>query len=363
MMTTSSKTPPRISAGIIGVSGYSGIEMARLISGHPVFSLRWASSDRWAGKVLREKVAFVGAVGALVVSSQADAREKFSGTDVVFLCTPPEASIELAPKLLAAGVRVVDLSGGFRLAAHEYPAWYGFDHAEPQLLDEAIYCLPEATPSRDRLASARLVSNPGCYPTASALALLPLLRADLIETDGLIVDAKSGATGAGRKATEALSFCEVSDDVRAYGVLKHKHTPEIENILALAGFPGLSVTFTPHLLPVRRGIISTVYGRLKSDVRQQDDVDERVAFALNDFAADKPFIDVVAPEAATLRGVVGTNRVMIGARADSARGVVVSVATEDNLIKGAAGQALQNANLMFSLPETAGLAELAGYQP
>jgi N-acetyl-gamma-glutamyl-phosphate reductase len=248
---------------------------------------------------------------------------------------------------------VVDLSGAFRLAGEDYPRWYGFEHGQRQLLAQAVYSMPEVT-GVERLRTALLVSNPGCYPTAAVFAVLPLLRAGLIEPGSLIVDAKSGTTGAGRKATEEMSFTEVSDDLRAYRVLRHQHQPEIERALGLGGASGAQVTFVPHLLPVRRGILATAYGRLRAQAGGGD-LEAAVSAALASFSETRPFVRVVAPEEVTLHAAVGTNRVVLGARADQSRGVIVALASIDNLIKGAAGQAVQNANLVLGLDETAGL--------
>jgi N-acetyl-gamma-glutamyl-phosphate reductase len=348
----------RIRAGIVGVSGYSGMEVAKLLARHPHFTLTLATSDRWAGRKLGAMLPVAPAAADLGCVSQAEGLPGFGTVDVVFLCTPHEASIDLAPKALAAGARVVDLSGGFRLAAADYPGWYGFAHPNPALLAEAVYSLPEATDTAERLRTARLVSNPGCYPTASSLAVLPLLRAGLIDPEGIIIDAKSGTTGAGRKGTEALSFSEVDEDIHAYRVLGHQHTPEIERVLALAGVSPARVVFTAHLLPVRRGILATAYGRLTETARAGGDPTAAVIRALEAFAEGRPFLRVVPIEEVTLRASVGTNRVVLGAKADMARKIAVVCASEDNLIKGAAGQAVQNANLMFGLPETAGLDDL-----
>ena len=353
----------RIRAGIVGVSGYAGMELARLLSRHPRFELTFVTTDRWAGKRLAEKMSVGGKVGELVCLSQEEGQGRLGGVDLVFLCTPAEASIELAPRALASGARVVDLSGAFRLAAADYPGWYGLTHPRPDLLEHAVYSMPEVTGNAEELRAARLVSNPGCYPTASTMAVLPLLRAGLIEPGTLVVDAKSGTTGAGRKASEEMSFSEVADDFRAYRVLRHQHTPEIERALELGGVPGARVTFTAHLLPVRRGILATAYGRLRPGV-SEGDLAAAVARALAGFAEGRPFIRVVAaPEDVTLKATVGTNRVVLGAKADAGRGVVVSFASLDNLVKGAAGQALQNANLMFGLPEGMALSELGGHLP
>jgi N-acetyl-gamma-glutamyl-phosphate reductase len=357
--------PARIRAGIVGVSGYSGIELARLLARHPRFQLTLCTSDKWAGKTLGAKLALPDPAAAIAVVGQEDGRKRFGDVDVLFLCTPHEVSIELAPVALAAGTRVVDLSGGFRLPAADYPTWYGFSHGAPALIGEAVYSMPEASPPGANMAAklraARLVSNPGCFPTVSALAVLPLLRAGLIEPGTVIIDAKSGTTGAGRKASEDFSFSEIDGDFRAYRVLRHQHTPEIDRVLGLAGIAGARVVFTTHLLPTRRGILATAYGRLTAAAGA--DPGAAVNRALADFAEGKPFIKVVAPEEVTLSSAVGTNRVVMGARADASRGIVVICAAIDNLVKGASGQAVQNANLMFGLPETTGLTDLVGHLP
>jgi N-acetyl-gamma-glutamyl-phosphate reductase len=257
---------------------------------------------------------------------------------------------------------VVDLSGGLRLLAADYPEWYGFTHPNPGLLADAVYSMPEATGS-ERLRTARLVSNPGCYATTATLAVLPLLRAGLIEAGSIIVDAASGTTGAGRKATDDFSFSEIDNDFRAYRVLRHQHTPEIERVLSQATGTATSVVFTPHLLPTRRGILATAYGRLTPAARAADDPSAAAVAALERFAEGKPFVRVVGVEDVTLHAAVGTNRVVLGAKADARRGIVVVCAATDNLVKGAAGQAVQNANLMFGWPETTGLDDLTGHSP
>jgi N-acetyl-gamma-glutamyl-phosphate reductase, common form len=349
-------------AAIVGVSGYSGMELARILACHPQFSIGLVTSDKWAGKRLGERLAVTGPAADLTCFSHEQGQAHLGEVDVVFLCTPAEVSVELAPIALAAGARVVDLSGGFRLAADQFPQWYGFTHPAPALLAEAVYSLPEATNNVDKLRTARLVSNPGCYATASVLAVLPLLRAGFMESDSVIVDAKSGTTGAGRKANEEMSFSEVADDVHAYRIFRHQHAPEIEMALAMGGAPHVRVTFIPHLLPVRRGILATAYGRLRHGTGGSDPAGG-VRKALDDFAEERPFIRVVAPDEVRLQAAVGTNRVVLGASADAGLGMVVSFAAIDNLVKGAAGQAVQNANLMFGFSETAGLLRLAGAMP
>jgi N-acetyl-gamma-glutamyl-phosphate reductase len=347
----------QVPVGIVGVSGYSGIELARLIARHPRFRLQAAVSDKWSGKLLGDVLPVGGSAAGVRCQAQAEVGATFAGLGLVFFCTPAEVSIALAAPALAAGARVVDLSGGFRLAADLFPRWYGFTHPRPDLLQQAVYSMPEVTENATALRTATLVANPGCYPTAAVLATLPLLRAGVIERVGLIIDAKSGTTGAGRKATEDMSFSEVEGDFRAYRVLKHQHTPEIERVLALGGAGEGPVTFTAHLLPTRRGILATAYGRLRPGRTAAD-----AAAAMRDFAAGRPFLRAAAPEAVRLQAVVGTNRVVMGADADPERAVAIGFAAIDNLVKGAAGQALQNANLMLGLDQSLGL-DLSGNMP
>lgn len=347
-----------IAVGIVGVSGYAGMELARIVARHPTFRLVAAVSDKWAGRPVGDVLPVAEPAASVRCTAQAEAASMFAGLDLIFLCTPPQVSIALAAPALTAGARVVDLSGGFRLGAGLYPRWYGFAHPRPDLLERAVYSMPEATANGALLKDAALVSNPGCYPTASVLAALPLLQAGIIEVAGVIIDAKSGTTGAGRKASEELSFSEVEGDFRAYRVLKHQHTPEIERVLALAGSGGAPVTFTAHLLPTRRGILATAYGRLKAGKTAAD-----ASAAVRAFVEGHSFLRAVAPEAVRLHPVVGTNRALIGADADPERGVAIGFCAIDNLVKGAAGQAVQNGNLMFGLDEAAGLDGLGGCMP
>ena len=343
--------------GIVGVSGYSGIEAARLVAAHPALALAAAVSDKWAGAAVGAHLPVAGEAAGVKIDAQAEAGASFAGVELVFLCTPAEVSIALAPLALAAGCRVVDLSGGFRLAPELYPRWYGFEHPSPEWLARAVYSMPEAGASGP-LRDAKLVSNPGCYATASTLGALALLRGGVVEPGGLIIDAASGTTGAGKKATEDFSFSEVDGDFRAYRVLRHQHTPEIERALGLAGHGAGPVTFTPHLLPTRRGILATIYGRLRSGKTAAD-----AAEAVAAFVAGKPFLRAARPDAVRLHPVIGTNRVLLGADADPERGVAVCFVAIDNLVKGAAGQAVQNANLMLGLAETTGLDALHGSAP
>jgi N-acetyl-gamma-glutamyl-phosphate reductase len=336
------------------------MELARILSTHPRFSVGLAVSDKWAGRTLGDCLPIGGATAAVTVLSQAEGAKQLGSVELVFLCTPAEVSLALAPQALDGGARVVDVSGAFRLKAADYPRWYGFEHTRADLLEQAVYSLPETAgpDGAAALRAARLVANPGCYPTASVLAVWPLLKAGVIEPTGIIVDAKSGTTGAGRKASEEMSFSEVADDFHAYRVLRHQHTPEIERALALAGNPVGPVTFMAHLLPVRRGILATAYGRLRPGKTAADAV-----AAVQALVTGKPFLRATRTDAVRLQGVVSTNRVLLAADADPERGVAVGFAAIDNLVKGAAGQAVQNANLMYGFDETTGLLGLAGSAP
>jgi N-acetyl-gamma-glutamyl-phosphate reductase len=345
---------PRI--GIVGASGYSGAVAARLVAGHPRFDLAFVTSDKFAGQPARKRLGAAMPDG-LTFSPNAAAMELARACDAVLLATPAEVSAELTRELLAhTAVKIVDLSGAFRLAAaSDYPRHYGFAHPSADLLDGAWYGLPELFGPPP--AGARLVSNPGCYPTATLLALAPLVREGLVETAGIIVDAKSGVSGAGVQAKEEYSFVEIDEDLRAYKVLSHQHTPEIERHLGrAAGASGLRVTFTPHLVPIRRGLLATCYARPRPGTTAA-----RVHTCLADVYTSSRFVDVVGPGEVTMKAVAGTNRARVGATADD--GVVVAVGSIDNLVKGAAGQALQNVNLLFGLPEATGLEHMHPLHP
>lgn len=345
---------PRI--GIVGASGYSGAVAARLVAGHPRFSLAFVTSDRLAGQPARARLG-PAMPGGLAFSPNASALALARACDAVLLATPAEVSADLAREILAhTAARVVDLSGAFRLAgAADYPAHYGFEHPSPDLLASAWYGLPELFGPPPE--GTRLVSNPGCYPTATLLALAPLVREGLVEPAGLVVDAKSGVSGAGVQAKEAYSFVEVDEDLRAYKVLSHQHTPEIARHLGrAASLPAPRLTFTPHLVPLRRGLLATCYGRPRPGATPA-----RVHQCLADVYTRSAFVDVVAPGDATMKAVAGTNRARVGAAADA--DVVIAIGAIDNLVKGAAGQALQNANLLFGFPEALGLDGLHPLHP
>ena len=350
---------------IIGASGYAGIEATRILARHPRAELRLLASDRFSGETAEQRLGPLGPAGKLRYLPLEGAVALASECEVVLLATPAEASLALAPALLQGGVRVViDLSGAFRLRdGAAFRAAYALEPANPQLLDAAIYGLPELIPQAAQvLRGARLVANPGCYATAAALALAPLLDAGLLAPEALIVDAASGTTGAGRRAGEEFSFSELNDDFRAYRVLRHQHTPEIAQTLSRNAKIPVRLTFTPHLLPVRRGILATCYGRAAPGVGTAD-----CKAALLHKYAGSGFVGVVdTPDEVRLRSVVGTNRCLLGVAVGGEPhdpGRVVVVAALDNLVKGAAGQAVQNLNLCMGWDESEGLDQLRGSFP
>lgn len=346
---------PRI--GIVGASGYSGAVAARIVAAHPTFALAFVTSDKLAGTPARKHLGPT-VPEALAFSPNAAAEALAREADAVLLATPAEVSADLAPKLLAAcpDLVIVDLSGAFRLhPAAAYPEHYGFTHPSPDLLATAWYGLPELFGPPP--AGTRLVANPGCYPTATLLAIAPLVREGLVEPAGIVVDAKSGVSGAGVQARQEYSFVEIAEDVRAYKLLSHQHTPEIARHLGrAANIEPPRLTFTAHLVPVRRGLLATCYARPRPGVTAAS-----VHQCLADVYTSSAFVDVVAPAEVTMKSVAGTNRARAGAAANA--DVVIAIGAIDNLVKGAAGQAIQNLNLLLGLPGSAGLEHLAPIAP
>jgi len=345
----------KLPVGIVGASGYSGVEATRILAQHPLVDLRFLSSKKWSGELAGSRIGLSGAAGKLSYSHPDGAFELARQCAAVLLATPVEVSLDLVPRLLEEGVQVIDLSGAFRLHDTEaFERFYGLSHPHPELLGRAVYGLPELSPL---LFGARLIANPGCYATAAALALAPLLQAGLLEGEPLVIDAASGTTGAGRQGTEELSFTEVDEEFRAYKVLRHQHTPEIVQTLR-----GARLTFTAHLLPLKRGILATCYGRLAKG-RGPEELQQ----ALLHKYAGSPFVQVLgSPDEVGLRGVVGTNRCQIAVSVLAGGydpGRVVVVAALDNLVKGAAGQAVQNLNLSRGFDEGLGLDTLRGFHP
>jgi len=340
------------SSAIVGASGYTGLELTRLIARHPRLRVAALYSDRWSEELAGARLPLDGPAAALRYRPLAEGSD--AEAEIVFLATPAEVSAELAPKLLARGARVIDLSGAFRLEDPAlYPQWYGFAHPAPALLAEARYGLPEL--ARAKLPGARLVTNPGCYATAIALAVAPLVKAGLGLEGGIAVTGMSGVSGAGRKASEDYSFCEVQDDLRAYRIGRHQHVPEIEQTVArYAGACG-PISFTPILTPIRRGILATITIRTPKGAAAAD-----LAEAMGAAYRAEPFVRVLPPDKVMVKDVVHTNRCHLGVAVDARAGVVVAVSAIDNLVKGAAGQAIQALNAAMGWAETAGLDLLGG---
>ena len=333
-------------AGVVGFRGYSGAELVSLLERHPNAAPILLEHREEAGTGPRHRRPRKHPQFSCTPESVREA-----ALDVVFLATPPEASMELSPWLLQAGIRVIDLSGAFRLRTPErYQAWYKADHTQPALLAEAAYGLPEFC--RERIPSARLISNPGCYPTAANLAIRPLVEAGAVDRSaGIVCDAKSGVSGAGRKPSLKTSFCEVTENFSAYSILDHRHVPEV---LLTSGLEESEFSFTAQLLPLDRGILETIYFRANTGkaIKSADDL---IAIYEERYAHE-PFIRLHEPgHVPDLRMVQRTNFCDIGVKFDAATGRTVVVSAIDNLVKGAAGQAVQNMNLAFGLPETEGL--------
>jgi N-acetyl-gamma-glutamyl-phosphate reductase len=343
----------KVRVGIVGASGYSGSVAARLVATHPGLTLAFATSDKLSGQPLAVRLGVRVDEGLQYVPNGA-AVEQSDSCDAVMLATAADVSMRLAPAFAERGKQVIDLSGAFRLDAAAYPRWYGLEHAAPTWLARAHYGLPEVCGAP---APGAIVANPGCYPTAAILAIAPLVRDGLVEESGIVIDAKSGVTGAGRQSGEAFSFAEYADDVRAYKLLTHQHAPEIVRALSRLGRPSpIKLTFTAHYLPIKRGLFATCYARPRPGATA-----ERVAACLADAYARTPFVHAMAPGDVTLKRVVGTNFCHVGATAGE--DVVIAVGAIDNLLKGAAGQAVQNLNLMNGLEERAGLDGLAPASP
>jgi len=338
---------------IVGASGYTGGELLRLLAGHPELEVVVATGDTQAGQPIAGLYpSLVGAYGDRVFDPwSADAVD---GVDLAFCGLPHGASQAVVPELRGRVGHVVDLAADFRLAdAALYPEWYGEEHTAPSLLAEAVYGLPELF--RSDLHGATLIAGPGCYPTAAALALAPLLRAGLVEPTGIVVDAVSGVSGAGRAPKPNTTFCAADGDVTAYGLLRHRHTPEIEQTLTrVAGAPA-QVVFTPHLVPMSRGMLATCYSRPVAGVSAGD-----VAGAFAAAYDDERFVSVV-PGSPSTKATQGSNAAHVSALLDERTGWVLSLCALDNLGKGASGAALQCANLALGLPEDLGLSAIGVY--
>lgn len=334
-----------IKVGIVGGTGYTGVELLRLLARHPEAKIVSITSRKESGLAVSEMFPSLRGNIELVFSDPQDAM--LDRCDIVFFATPNGVSMLQAEDLLRRGVRIIDLAADFRLRnVGEWEKWYGMTHAAPALVAEAVYGLPEA--NREQIRAARLVANPGCYPTAVQLGFLPLIESGVVDSTHLIADAKSGVSGAGRKAEVHTLFAEASDNFKAYGVPGHRHLPEIrQGLQAIAGKP-VGLTFVPHLTPMIRGIHATLYARLVTDVDVQALFEQRYA--------KERFVDVMPAGAhPDTRSVRGANHCRIAVHRPQGGDTVVVLSVIDNLVKGAAGQAVQNMNLMFGLAEDLGL--------
>ena len=339
-----------IKAGIVGGTGYTGVELLRLLAGHPEVELQAITSRTESGMAVSEL--FPNLRGRVELAFSEPDLDSLSECDVVYFATPNGIAMTMVPELLRAGVRVIDLAADFRLKdAKLWQKWYGMEHACPALLEEAVYGLVEI--NREQIRDAVLVANPGCYPTAVQLGFLPLLEQGLIDPTSLIADAKSGVSGAGRKASVGTLFCETSESFKAYGVTGHRHLPEIKQGLQYATSEKIGLTFVPHLTPMIRGIHATLYARLTKSGKD-------LQMIYTDRYSAEPFVDVMPSGAhPETRSVRGSNMVRLAVHQPQGDGVVVVLAVIDNLVKGAAGQAVQNMNVMFGFNESAGLNEIA----
>ena len=339
----------QIKAGVINVTGYIGSELARLLYQHPQVELKSVTGRSAVGQELGDVFPYLGKT-RLWIKDEID-----SDVEVVFSAMPHKSSVDVVPSLLKKGIKVIDVSADFRLKnGDEYPRWYGFNHPLPELLKKAVYGLPEL--HRNDIASATLIANPGCYSTGAVLALAPVVKEGLIYPD-IIIDSKSGVSGAGRTLNLTTHYPEASENTCAYSLEGHRHLPEIEQELReLNPELSLSITFVPHLVPMTRGILSSCYARL----REGKVAKEELRRLYQEFYRDAPFIQITSKPPQT-KHAWGNNSCFIYPTVDLKTGRLVVISCLDNLVKGGAGQAVQNMNLMFSLPETTGLETLAIY--
>lgn len=345
------KSGKAVRIGVLGASGYTGSEIVRLLANHPHFGITLMTADRKAGQSIRS--VFPHLITQDLPDMVAIKDANFSNVDAVFCCLPHGTTQDII-KALPKSLKIVDLSADFRLQEiAEYEEWYGQPHRAPDLQKEAVYGLTEIL--REEIKAARLVANPGCYPTTIQLPLVPLLKASLIETRNLIIDAKSGVSGAGRGAKEANLYTEIAEGIHSYGITRHRHVPEIEQGLSDAAHAKVTVSFTPHLMPMSRGMQSTIYVEMTPGVTIEDLYKQlKIAYE------DEEFVILlekgVVPHT---RNVRGSNYCLLNVFPDRIPGRAIIVSVIDNLVKGASGQALQNLNVMMGLPENTGLL----YQP
>ncbi len=336
----------QITVSIIGATGYSGTELLRILVRHPRVALGALIAGNSAGRKICEVVpALWGRLDTMVQTYSPDA---VAESDLAFIALPSGEAMRIVPELLERGVRVIDLGGDFRLAeAGSYREYYGREHTAPELLP-AVYGLPEL--HRDSVRGKQLVANPGCYPTSAILPLAPLLGAGVVERDGIVICSMSGVSGAGRTASQDFSFCEVNESVRAYRVGRHQHIPEIAAALAASAGGSVAMSFTPHLVPITRGIHTTISARLSNGVGAAE-----IENVLRESYGSEPFVRLTGSVPPEVKNVAGTNRADIGWHADEAARQLTLLCVIDNLVKGAAGQAVQNMNILFDYEESEGL--------
>ena len=343
-----------IRVGILGATGYAGAELVRLLCSHKDAEITMLASKSYAGQKMSEVYPYLKGVCDIVLE-EADPELAAEKCDVVFTALPHGVSHEVIKALYEKGLKVIDLSGDFRYNDIKvYEEWYGVEHSCPELLKESVYGLCEL--HRDEIKNAQLIGNPGCYTTCSILGLAPLLANKLIETKNIIIDAKSGVTGAGRGLNLAYHFCECTETMKAYKVATHRHTSEIEQELSLIAGEEIKLSFTPHLIPMKRGIYATEYANLKKPCTK-----EELIKMYKEYYKDEKFVRIYEKGLPENNHVSGSNFVDIGLEVDERLQRVVVVSNIDNLIKGAAGQAVQNMNILFSLPEDEGLSHPGFY--
>ncbi len=344
-----------INVGIIGATGYVGEELVRLLTSHPDVNIALLVSKSFSGKSMSDVYTNFYALSNLVLEDT-DINAIKKKCQFVFLCLPHGESIKIAPQLLAENIKVIDLSGDFRYKdATVYEEWYGIKHTSPEILKNSVYGLSEFF--KHEVANTNMLANPGCYTTTSILALAPLLKEGLISTKGIVIDAKSGVSGAGRQEKLNYSFCETQGNFSAYSVVNHRHTSEIEEQLTTISGKAVNLLFTPHLLPIKRGILATIYADIKEGVSEKD-----IYSAYENAYKDALFVQIMAFKSLPqLKYVVGSNNCQIGFDISKRTGKIVIVACLDNLIKGAAGSAIQNFNIMNNIEETTGLPQVAWY--
>ena len=338
-----------IKAGIIGATGYAGQQLASLLVNHPEAEIKFVSSNSYAGQLFSDIYPQFYKILDMPLLSTEEAKAAMGDVDVVFTALPNGLVFELAQLALEKGIKIIDFSADFRLDDPDvYEEWYKTEHTAKDLISKQVYGLAELW--RDKIKGADLIANPGCYTTASILAISALLREDgLVDTDHIIIDAKSGITGSGRKKDLSLLYAEAGESVKAYGIAHHRHTPEIEQELSKVAGKEIQVQFTPHLMPMKRGILATIYVDLKKDVTEDD-----LYAVYEKYYGDENFIRIRRGMCET-RFVVGTNFCDISVRVDQRTHRAIITSCIDNMVKGAAGQAVQNMNVAFGLEETAGL--------